>query len=112
MKNISIIILTLLLFVPPVQAHVDAIVLNDITESHVDAFDVAHQDAHHRNDSDEEKETEHHHHCTVMIFTGAIISPSFKYNFSKVFKVKKEIIFYQTLHTSNFLDELLQPPQV
>lgn len=101
-----------MLFVPPVQAHVDAIVFNEVSENHIDVLDDAHQDSHHKNDSEEEKDTEHHHHCSMMSFSSAIISPNFKYSFAKIFKVKKEIIYYQALHTSNFLDELFQPPQV
>ncbi|CAM1365081.1 conserved exported protein of unknown function [Tenacibaculum soleae] len=114
MKNISIIILTLLLLVPPVQAHTDAIIFNDdnVPKVHVNTMDKAHSERHHQNDTEEEKNTEHHHHCISLGISSAIIISEFKFQFVKYFQVKKKIHFYKVLNASNFLDELLQPPQV
>lgn len=114
MKNISIVILTLLLFVPPVQAHADAMIFDDgnVIEFHVDTMDEAHSNTHHQNDTDEEKNTEHHHHCISLGISNAIITTEFKFQFIKYFQVKKKIHFHKVLNTASFLDELFQPPRV
>ena len=113
MKNISIIILILLLFVPPVQAHADAIIFNDgdVTETHIDTMDEEHSNTHHQNDTEEEKNTEHHHHCISLGISSAIITADFKFQFIKYFQVKKKIHFHKVLNTASFLDELFQPPK-
>ena len=40
---------------PPVQAHADAMIFNDVdvTAIHVDTMDEAHSNKHHKNDTDE-----------------------------------------------------------
>ena len=113
LKNISIIILTLLLFVPPVQAHADAIIFeDDLTEAHIDVIDITHHDSHHENDTEEEKSKEHHHHCISLGLSNAIIAKEFNYLFVKPLQVKKKILFRKHLNASNFLDKLFQPPRV
>lgn len=114
LKNISIIIITLLLFVPPVQAHSDAIIFNDgnIIETHIDAMDAVHSDTHHQNDTEEEKNKEHHHHCVFLGISNAIITSEFKFEFVKLLQINKRVPFHKVLNTASFLDQLFQPPRV
>lgn len=102
-----------MLFVPPVQAHSDAIIFNDgnIIETHIDEMDTAHSDTHHQNDTEEEKKTEHHHHCISLGISNAIITSEFKFQFEKPLQIKKKIHFHKVLNTASFLDELFQPPR-
>ena len=112
MKKIIVIICALLLVVPPVQAHADAIFLvTDETEIHIDDSTDKHQDEHHQNDSEDEKNTNHHHHCTMLGFSFAVISPTNTFTLVEFPKTKKTIIFHKSLHTSNHLDRLFQPPR-
>ena len=99
---------------PPVQAHADAVILDDnnATEVHVDIMDEAHLNKHHQNDTDEEKNTEHHHHCVSLVISSAIINSEFKIRFIKYFQVKKKNHFHKVLNTSGYLDQLFQPPRV
>ncbi|KAB1159293.1 hypothetical protein F7018_03000 [Tenacibaculum aiptasiae] len=113
MKNISIIMLILILFVPSVQAHTDAIIFDeDVTENHIGAMDSAHHDSHHENDTEEERNREHHHHCILLGISNAIITKEFNYLFVKPLQAKKKILFSKHLKASNYLDELFQPPRV
>ncbi|PHR73244.1 MAG: hypothetical protein COA67_03515 [Lutibacter sp.] len=112
MKKIFVILCAFLLLVPPVQAHVDAIIFDIASETHIETLDDSHHIEHHQNDSDDEKNTEHHHHCSQLGISSAIISPILTYDFVKIVQIKNPIPFYQTLHTSTHLDSLFQPPQV
>ena len=61
MKELSIFIFVLLMFVPPVQAHADAVIFTDILDSYPEVINNDHEEEHHQNDSDDNKNTEHHH---------------------------------------------------
>lgn len=112
MKNFIVIICALLLLVPPVQAHADAIVFDtDETEKHLDTIEDNHHDEHHQNDSEEEKNTNHHHHCTMLGFSYALITPINTFTLVELSKTKKTIVYQKFLHTSNHLDRLFQPPR-
>ena len=54
MKNLVITILVSLILAPPLQAHNDVVIYEDV-ESHTD-IDSVHEDIHHKNDSHDEKE--------------------------------------------------------
>jgi hypothetical protein len=112
LKQFSIFIFVLLLLVPPVQAHADAIVFDiDVTEIHIDDVEGNHEDEHHQNDSEDEKNTNHHHHCTMLGFSYAVISPINTFTLVGLAKTDKAIIFHKSLHTSNHLDTLIEPPR-
>lgn len=111
LKNLSIFVLAFLLFVPPVQAHADAMFLNDTTKNHRGEMDEDHHHEHHKNETEDHKNTNHHHHCTMLGFSSAIISPELTYHFRNETQVKKNIPFYQKEFTSNYLDTLFEPPQ-
>jgi len=101
------------MFVPPVQAHADAVIFSDILDSHTEFIDNDHQEEHHQNDSEENKNREHHHHCTSLGFSSALIYPLFSCcNLLENTQEKKPIHFYQKSFLSNYLDTLIEPPQV
>ena len=62
------------MFVPPVQAHFDAVIFAETLDSHTEVLDTDHEEEHHQNDSEDSKNTEHHHHCTSLGFSSALIS--------------------------------------
>jgi hypothetical protein len=101
------------MFVPPVQAHVDALILADSTDNHTEVIDTDHQQEHHQNDSEENKNTEHHHHCTSLGFSSALIYPLFSCcNLMSTTQEKNPIHFDQQSFISNYLDTLIEPPQI
>lgn len=102
------------MFVPPVQAHVDAIIFTDTVDTHhLEIMDEHHEQEHHKNDSDEHKEKNHHHHCTSLGFSSAVIAPlNMICNLIGVIKESQPIHYYQKSFLSNYLDTLLEPPQV
>lgn len=101
-----------MLFVPPVQAHSDAIIFaNDIAGNHIDSVNNIHSDLHHENDTEEEKNKEHHHHCISIGISNAIITLDLKYLFVRPLEVKKKKHFHKVLNTSSYLDKLFQPPK-
>jgi hypothetical protein len=106
------------MFVPPVQAHADAVIFSDTHDNHTEVLDNDHQEDHHQedhhqNDSEENKNTKHHHHCTSLGFSSALISPLATYsNVVRVVQEKTQIHFYQKNFLSNYLDTLIEPPQV
>ncbi len=110
-----VIILSIVLLVPPVQAHADIIVL-DAIENHIEDstshIDDAHQQQHHQHDSEEDQDTEHHHHCTTLGFSSAIITSTFKYSFLPTLEERQPIFFHKNLHGKSYLDRLFQPPRV
>ncbi len=114
MKQFGIFIFVLLMLVPPVQAHADAVIFGNTLENHAqEELDIEHQEEHHQNDSEEHKNTEHHHHCTSLGFSSALISPLISYcNLIGATQEKKPIHFYQKSFSDNFLDTLIEPPQV
>lgn len=113
MKHFGIFIFVLLMLVPPVQAHADAVIFGDPLESHTEVLDNDHQEEHHQNDSEEHKNTEHHHHCTSLGFSSALISPFVTYlSILGSIQEKKAIHFYQKSFVSNYLDTLIEPPQI
>jgi hypothetical protein len=100
------------MFVPPVQAHVDAVIFADVLDNHTEELNDHHQEEHHQNDSEEHKNTEHHHHCTTLGFSSAFIAPLITYsNVIGITQEKKLIHFYQKSFLSNYLDTLLEPPR-
>lgn len=112
LKKIILIILTLLLLVPPVQAHADTIVFESTSEVHFNSLEKGHHQKHHQHDTEEERNTDHHHHCTIVGVSSAIITPNFSFQFVRFSQARKRIHFYKELNTSSFLDELFQPPQI
>jgi len=114
LKQFGIFIFVLLMLVPPVQAHADAVIFGDMLDSHTEeVLDNDHQEEHHQNDSEENKNTEHHHHCTSLGFSSALISPLVSYvNILENTQEKKAIHFYQKSFVSNYLDTLIEPPRV
>jgi hypothetical protein len=101
------------MFVPPVQAHFDAVVFFNILEGHTEVLVTDHQDEHHQNDSEENKNSEHHHHCTSLGFSSALIYPLVAYsNTTGITQERSPIHFYQKSFLSNYLDTLIEPPQV
>ncbi len=112
MKQFGVFIFVLLMLVPPVQAHADAVIFGDTLDSHTELVDLEHQEEHHQNDSEENKNTEHHHHCTSLGFSSALISPLVScVSILENTQEKKAIHFYQKSFVSNYLDTLIEPPQ-
>ena len=102
----------LLMFVPPVQAHTDAIVLDiDETEIHIDDVEDKHQDEHHQNDSEDEKNTNHHHHCSTQSTTASYINTEIQFQFHQYSTTKESILFYKKMNSSDFLETLIEPPR-
>lgn len=113
MKELSIFIFVLLMFVPPVQAHADAVIFTDILDSHPEVINNDHEEEHHQNDSDDNKNTEHHHHCTSLGFSSALISPLATYsNLVGVIQEKKSIHFYNKMNSSSIIDIPEEPPRI
>ncbi|NVK52069.1 MAG: hypothetical protein HWD85_03980 [Flavobacteriaceae bacterium] len=112
MKKISIILLTILLIVPPLQAHTDAIVFANEVETHVDEIDDMHHNEHHQNDTEEEKNKEHHHHCNVITVTADFIPTDYSYNIPVFLEVRNPINFYQNTYYNSYLSAIFQPPKV
>lgn len=112
MKNLIVIVLTLIFVVPPAQAHVDVVIFdhNDV-ELHSNGLDAHHQNHHHENDSDDEKNKEHHHHCSEVSFSNAVLLPQFNYEFIEIPEVRTTIVSYRTSYKSGYLDNLFQPPR-
>lgn len=102
------------MFVPPVQAHADAIVFTDTVDAHhMETLDNHHQQEHHKNDTEDHKKSKHHHHCTSLGFSSAIITPiNICCCLINITQVKKPIHYYQKSFVSNYLDTLIQPPQL
>lgn len=110
MKNIVIILFTLLLVVPPVQAHNDVVVFTNV-DLHTD-MDEAHEEIHHKNDSHDEKEKDHHHHCTVITLTLEFVSVlDYDFSFVPIVKPKEKINFYQHTSYNSYLESIFQPPR-
>ncbi len=109
MKNISIILLTLLLIVPPLQAHSDAIVFEK--DVHIESLHNSHQNTHHENDTEEEKSKEHHHHCTVVTVSAEFIPIDYSYSILIFSEVNKTTNFYQTTYYNSYLSAIFQPPR-
>lgn len=105
--------MSIILLVPPVQAHVDVVVYDshDI-EAHMHDLDDYHQDHHHEHDSEDDKNTEHHHHCSEISFANAMLSSQFNYEFIQLPEVRTSIVSYESLYNSGYLDNLFQPPRV
>jgi len=112
LKNFCIILLTLLLIVPPVQAHTDAVVFVDETEAHFDALNEEHQHEHHQNDTEEEKNKEHHHHCTMVNLTAEFVPVEYFFEIIPFFEIRETIGFYQIPYNFSFLNGVFQPPRV
>ena len=111
MKKSIIILLTLLLIVPPLEAHVDAIVFESETEVHVESFNTLHQDEHHENDTEEEKNKEHHHHCNVITITADFIPTDYSYNIPIFLEVRNRINFYRNTYYNSYFSAIFQPPK-
>jgi len=102
------------MFVPPVQVHADAIIFSETMENHApDILDDHHQEEHHNNDIEDHENSKHHHHCTSLGFSSAIILSFNTFNdLIGITEVKKPIHYYQKSFVSNYLDTLIEPPQV
>ena len=101
------------MFVPPVQAHSDAVIFSNEFDKHTEVLDDEHQEEHHQNDTEEDKNTEHHHHCTSLGFSNAFIVP-FVANTSLIRfdQVIKPIHYYQKSLLANYLETLTEPPEI
>ena len=99
------------MFVPPIQAHTDAVVILDTVESHAENLDEAHQDEHHKNDSEEHKNTKHHHHCSAQSITSSFINNEIQFHFHNYFSRKECILFYNRMNASNFIETPIEPPR-
>ncbi|WP_233897958.1 hypothetical protein [Tenacibaculum piscium] len=119
MKIISILILILLLFVPPVQVHSDAIIFNDgnviVNDGdvihHINTMDYAHSETHHKNNTEEESK-EHHHICIFSGISSAIITEEFNFKIVTFFQEYSKIHFHKVLNTAGYLAQLFHPPIV
>ncbi len=109
MKNLIIIILTLLVLAPPMQAHSDVVVYDNV-ENHSD-IDELHEDIHHENDSSEEKDRDHHHHCTVISLSLEFLQVTYNFDLLSFVESKKEINFYQNKYCNSYLKAIFQPPK-
>lgn len=111
MKQFGIFIFVLLMFVPPAQAHADAVVFGDTLDRETEVLDTDHQKEHHKNDTEEHKNTEHHHHCTSLGFSNALIYPFVSYgNETGNIQKKKSIHFYNKMNSSNYIETPIKPP--
>jgi len=111
LKNFSIFVLAFLLFVPPVQAHTDVVVLNDTTENHMGELDEDHHQEHHENETEDEKNSDHHHHCSIVSSITVFIKDDTQIHFVDFLIRKEDTLFSKNLYSSNCLDHLFQPPQ-
>lgn len=110
MKNILLAILMLLVIAPPVQAHSDIVVYDNV-ESHVD-IDELHEEIHHQNDTHDEKEKDHHHHCTVITLTLEFVSEMvYDFQFISFVEIREKINYYQNTYCNSYLKEIFQPPR-
>ena len=109
MKNIFAYILIFLLCAPPIQAHNDIIVYEDVTE-HLDVND-AHELAHHQNDTEDDKHSEHHHHCKVITMSSAITATENNFNLISFSSEEKQLNFYQVPYYTSYLERIFQPPK-
>jgi hypothetical protein len=113
LKQFGIFIFVLLMFVPPVQAHADAVIFSDTLARETEVLGTDHQKEHHKNDTEEDKNTEHHHHCTSLGFSSALIYPFVSYaNEIGNIQEQKPIHFHQKSFISNYLETLIKPPQI
>ncbi|CAM1361689.1 conserved exported hypothetical protein [Tenacibaculum sediminilitoris] len=111
MKKIGVILLALLLIVPPLQAHTDAVVFVAESEAHHDVLNELHQEEHHQNDTEEEKNKEHHHHCNVITVTAEFIPVEYHFDIVPFFEIRKAIDFYQNTYNFSYLKGIFQPPK-
>lgn len=110
MKNLIIFILSLLLMSPPVLAHSDVVVYENV--EHCFETDKVHQEHHHQNNCDDEKDTEHHHHCSLELLALTVFKGDEQFFEIKEFKVKNtRTNFYQTIYYSSYLNGVFQPPR-
>lgn len=98
------------------RAHVDVIVINDVTTAHfcdnLDEINVFEQVNHHKTDSENEKKSEHHHHCVDMSISNIFTPTYLDLQLSFLPKFLKPIFSYKGLESSTFLDRLFQPPRI
>lgn len=96
---------------PPVKAHNDVVVYEDIIE-HTDA-NFTHEAHHHQHDSEKDKNRDHHHHCSIQLLS--IIAVTFEYehtfDFFRTYVKKKVTDFYQPIYKYSYLDGIFQPPR-
>jgi len=107
LKQFGVFIFVLLMFVPPTQAHTDAIFIADTIENHLD---VAHEKEYHKNDTNENKKAKDHHHCSVESMVSSFIESKIQVHF---YLSRKEIIlFYDKMNSSSTIDILEEPPRI
>ncbi|QTE23246.1 hypothetical protein [Polaribacter cellanae] len=109
MKQLFIILFTFLLLAPPMQAHTDVVVFNEVPEHHLD-FESDHKEQH-KNDSEQEKNQEHHHHCNSISLINIFLPVENQVIFSKFSENNKLIIFYKNADYSSYLETIFQPPR-
>lgn len=110
MKKVYIIFLVFLVLAPPLRAHYDVVVYEDVFE-HLETENI-HNVAQHKNENKEDEKKEHHHHCTVINFELTFISVDNNFKFIEISSNKNEINFYQKTNYSTYLDGVFQPPRV
>lgn len=113
--KILVFILSILIFTPFGNTHIDVIAYEDASTHkhfHENELDHDHQQDHHEHDSNDEKQSDHHHHCVDVSVSFAYIPSGLKYDFITIPIENLRIDFYTEQQTSNYLDELFQPPQV
>lgn len=110
MKNILTVLFCFLLLAPPVQAHNDVIVFNDISESHTDV-EKSHESEQHKNDSDDEKNTEHHHHCNSINLVNVFLLDESQINFIVFPQLKERFNYDEENNYFPYLDSIFQPPK-
>jgi hypothetical protein len=98
------------MFVPPVQAHADAVIWGDTLDNHTEIIDNDHQEEHHQNDSEENKNTKHHHHCTTQSTISSFITNEFQFHFYKSTTEKNVILFYKQMNSSSVIKIPEKPP--
>lgn len=111
MKHVLIYIVSILLMSPPILAHNDVVVYNDVLE-HID-IDEEHEKLHHKNDSEHDKNTEHHHHCSMEF--SSVLAISFPVSQFQILSITSEsslITYYQVIYNFSYLDGVFQPPRV
>lgn len=103
---------------PNAQGHIDVVVYKDASKIYTSAIHIGdfneHQETHHKDDFEHNENSDHQHHTIIVNFVTEFIEV---FNYNPIFMIEtlvnsKPVVFYQNLHTSNFLDTLFQPPRV
>lgn len=109
LKNFNVLLLILLLFVPPIQAHADAIVFSEIVENNTN---LVFEKKPHKNDYQENNKTKHHHHCSLENTISSFMQDEINIHFYHYSNKKEIILFYDRMRSTNTLDILEVPPRI